>query len=140
MGIRKVAGHKTDHYTYIPTPVNLDKLNGAKVVDWDIGLNTMVLLTENNEVYFSGLDIVYMPVHWSNLNINGKLKIKKVVATQDSFAAVTEDNKIYSFNDLFVESERNFDKELFVADNSLFGNGNIVDIGGSYGLRYAIVN
>lgn len=48
MGIRKNLGIKTDDYAYIPTPVVRDNFEGEKVVDFDVGFNTLVLLTGIN--------------------------------------------------------------------------------------------
>ena len=45
MGIRKNIGVLTDKIAYMPTPVVNEYYKNEKVVDFDVGYNTLVLLT-----------------------------------------------------------------------------------------------
>lgn len=46
MGIRKNLGLMTDHVAYVPTPVVNDFYKNERVVDFEVGYNTLVLLTD----------------------------------------------------------------------------------------------
>ncbi len=88
MGIRNNLGVKSDSYAVIPTPVSEDTLQGQKVTDFDVGENTLVFLTEKNQVFWAGMGIALKPLRWA---IPDNKKITKVVASLNSFAALTED-------------------------------------------------
>ena len=63
--------------------------------------------------------------------------IKKIFATYDSVGFVDQNNSIHFINDQFIEdSDKN--NEVFVADEEKL-SGNVIEIGGNYTLRYALV-
>lgn len=96
MGIRENLGHVTDQVAYLPTKVVDHCFKNEKVVDFAVGENSLVIVTDKNKVYWSGLDLAFKPVKW---NIPTDKKVKKVVASKDCFAALTEDGKLYGFNE-----------------------------------------
>lgn len=48
LGIRENLGHNTDHNARLPTPVVDRHFLGQKVVDFEVGENTLVFLTDKN--------------------------------------------------------------------------------------------
>lgn len=90
-------------------------------------------------MYLSGVGIYYIP----NLAYKGKdlPKVVKVAASGNSFAFVTENGDLYSSPN-FIEPYQNISEHhLFtkIEKNSRFDGGEVLDIGGSYDVRYAIV-
>nr|8B6H_DL Chain DL, COXBP,Chromosome condensation regulator RCC1 repeat protein,Chromosome condensation regulator RCC1 repeat protein [Tetrahymena thermophila SB210]8B6H_Dl Chain Dl, COXBP,Chromosome condensation regulator RCC1 repeat protein,Chromosome condensation regulator RCC1 repeat protein [Tetrahymena thermophila SB210] len=136
LGIRENLGHNTDQNARLPTPVVDRHFVGQKVVDFEVGENTLVFLTDKNEVFFSGLELAYQPIRWE---IPTDKKIVKLAASKDTFAAVTETGKIYQFNEFVGVSTNEVGNDYNVADSKAF-EGKVVDLGGSYGIRFAIVN
>lgn len=64
MGIAKQLGHVTDEQALLPTPVCNDAYKGQKVVEFDVGEDTLVLLTDKGQVFWSGVDLAYKPIKW----------------------------------------------------------------------------
>lgn len=56
----------------------------------------MVLLLDNNEVYWSGMKLEYQP---TLLKLDPSLKVKQVTACRKSIAVLTEDNRIFMKNE-----------------------------------------
>lgn len=65
MGIRENLGHNTDEIAYLPTKVVNNAFKDEKIVDFSVGENSLVILTDKNKVYWSGLDLAYKPINWS---------------------------------------------------------------------------
>lgn len=91
-GVREVMGVSTDEYIYTPTPV-VNTFSGKKVLDFSLGENSMIIMCENNEVYFSGLGLAYKPVRWE---LPENKKIKLVSCGNNCLFAVSEDNVVYT--------------------------------------------
>lgn len=53
LGIRENLGHNTDEVARLPTPVNNVSFSGQKVVDFEVGENSLVFLTGNHRVDLS---------------------------------------------------------------------------------------
>jgi len=105
---------------------------------------------ESNRVFWSGGTIAHKPEIFKlppKVNL-----IKKVVAGYKSFACVTgifflsishlavENNEIYFRHNFLQFQKENKDTGVQSADNSIFNGGQIIDIGGSYRNKYAIVS
>jgi alpha-tubulin suppressor-like RCC1 family protein len=88
-GTRENVGMITDRELLVPTQVVFDKT----VKDFAIGENSMVILTDENEVYFSGLSLAYKPI---KEEIPADKKVKKVSCCKNSIFILTEDNILYS--------------------------------------------
>lgn len=65
--------------------------------------------------------------------------IKKVFATDTAVGYVTADNKIHYYVDQIIEDSDQHPKSLMYLSEDPNLEGHIVDIGGSYALRYAII-
>eukprot|EP00331_Platyophrya_macrostoma_P002665 CAMPEP_0176424198 /NCGR_PEP_ID=MMETSP0127-20121128/10707_1 /TAXON_ID=938130 /ORGANISM="Platyophrya macrostoma, Strain WH" /LENGTH=358 /DNA_ID=CAMNT_0017805235 /DNA_START=186 /DNA_END=1262 /DNA_ORIENTATION=+ len=120
----------------VPNEIVDTEYHGKKVVDFQLSEDCLMILTEDNQIYYCGMRKYGTPHRFETDN---KLKVKKIAAGMNSFAILTDKNEILSqFG--FAPSSR-FDKErkLEVGDTHTFGNGEIVDFGGSYKTRYAIV-
>lgn len=136
LGTRENLGHTNDAHLDIPTPVFSKHLPSSRIVDFDIGSNTLVFLTESNEVFWAGLGIAFKPLR---LNVPKNKKIKLIAAGKDSVVAVTDTNELFSRNPFLNPSS--FDQNLQVdyARNEVFEGGEILEIGGGYSNHYAIV-
>ncbi|EGR32219.1 regulator of chromosome condensation, putative [Ichthyophthirius multifiliis] len=137
LGIRLNLGHTNDKLAVSPTPVNNVAYKGQNIVDFDTGKNTLVILTDQNQVFFSGLELAYQPIKWE---IPSNEKIIKVTASEDSFAALTENGTLYQFNQYCDANVREYEQYEYAIQNDKSFQGKIVDVGGNYGIRYAIVN
>ena len=95
-----------------------------------------------------GLRLIWQP---EKFPLPENKRVKKVTASYGTVAVITgnrkmvyfwfvlEDNYIYSKNPFVGNAEEDYKTGLFVADNSIFKWGDIIDIGGSYRNRFAIV-
>jgi len=117
-------------------PVKVDYFQGRRVVDFDAGEDMAIVLTEDNQVYYMGLRLIWQP---EKFPLPENKRVKKVTASYGTVAVITEDNYIYSKNPFVGNAEEDYKTGLFVADNSIFKGGDIIDIGGSYRNRFAIV-
>jgi hypothetical protein len=52
---------------------------------------------------------------------------------------LTEDNKVFMKNAFVKHQHENIETGILTTDNSIFDGGNILDIGGKYRNRFAIV-
>jgi hypothetical protein len=67
-------------------PVPVEGLNGLRVVDYDIGENLAVALTEDGRVWWWGLRLVWSP---RPLELATKAKVTRVVCGKDGFGVLT---------------------------------------------------
>lgn len=80
--------------------------------------------------------MAYRPLQFK---IPEKAKVKKISAGKDSYAALTEDNIIYS-NEPYVKTDLVCTETGYsIIDSRYFDNGEILDIGGQYHNHFAIV-
>lgn len=94
-------------------------MGSSKVVDYDLGENTLLILTDKNEVFWSGLELAYKPVKF---DLPENEKVVKIVASKDSFAVYTDKNKIYSFNDFIDPASKKTGKSWSVTDAAVAFN------------------
>lgn len=94
-----------------------------------------MFLTHSNKAFYSGLDIASKPTPFPIQAGN----IKKVFATESAVGYVTTDNKIYFYADQIIEDSDQCPKSLMFVNEDKNLEGNVIDIGGAYGLRYAII-
>jgi RCC1 and BTB domain-containing protein len=136
LGQYKEIGIKGD--TEVETPAKVDDTNfkGKKIVDFDLGRDTAIFKTESGEVFWSGLELVYSPIHWK---LPEGAKVKKVVASEGSFAAVTTDNKIYVKGDFMHISDASVRNGVHIGNTSAFRGAEVLSFGGNYKNRWAIV-
>ena len=83
------------------------------------------------------MKLAYLPKQFELPTEAGK--IKTIGAAFRSFAIVDENNKIYMKNKFLSSKSENIHTGVYTTDNSLFDNGNILSIGGTYRNHYAIV-
>lgn len=84
-----MVGAIDDVTLYVPTQVLFDK----PVKQFALGENSLAILSENNEVYFSGLELSYRPLRF---DLPEGTKVKQVSCNRNSIFVLTEDNRIYS--------------------------------------------
>ena len=72
-----------------------DDFKNHKIIDYDIGEDIMVLLTDNNKVFWSGIRIAYKP---ELMKIPEEEKITHIGACFRCVVAVSESGNIYFKN------------------------------------------
>jgi len=138
MGIKTEIGVEIYETANFPTPIVNEDFIGKKIVDLDIGEDIMVILLETNEVFWCGIKMAYKP---ELLRLPSDIgKIKSVGACYRCCAVVTEDNQIYMKNAFVQHDDENINTGIRKVGNHIFGGGNILDIGGNYRNRFAIVD
>lgn len=73
-------------------PLSLIK-NNDKVIDFALSSNMLVVLTENNEAFWCGLDKKF---NLEKIQTLENKKVNKIGAFFNNFVIVTEDNKTYA--------------------------------------------
>lgn len=133
LGIRDNLTHRVDDVALIPTPIANSFFQGEKIRDFDLGQDTLLVLTENNKVYFSGLDLTFKP---QPFDVPTDKKIVGLNASADSMAVLTEEGKIFSLANYanHLKNKHSYQE----IDTSIF-EGKVTQIGGRYDIRYALV-
>jgi alpha-tubulin suppressor-like RCC1 family protein len=139
LGVRPQEFVRTDLKVYDALPVNMKyAAKDEKVVDFDLGMDTLCFLTDKNRVFYSGMDKCWVPYLLKDADPSDP--VVKVSATQGAVAALTERGDMYVTNGYIEPFEQLNNKFLFhVPKEELFDGGRIIDFGGSYNVRYAIV-
>ncbi|CAK67486.1 unnamed protein product (macronuclear) [Paramecium tetraurelia] len=138
LGVRQQEYVVTDLENYSPTPVNLKYFQpNEKVVDFDLGYNLSLFLTDQNRIYLSGYDETYVP---RPIDLPKDEKILKFSASNNSFAILTDKN-FYTSNEYVIPQQKRNLGFLFKSQpRELFESTNIEQFGGGYRVRYAVVN
>lgn len=136
LGVRAEMGIEMYETANYPTKITFDNLKGKNIVDFDLAENTGIFLTNTNEVYWMGLKLAYEP---QLLRVPAGKKIKKVGAATGSVCAVTDENEIYMKNKYMKEESEDLETGIFKANTTVFKGGEILEIGGAYRNKYAIV-
>ncbi|EGR32423.1 regulator of chromosome condensation protein, putative [Ichthyophthirius multifiliis] len=136
MGIQNEIG--VELHETAPFPANLHMQNfKAEIEDFKIGEDVLVVKLLNNQIYYSGMKIAYLPKLFDLPKDVGKIKC--FGASYRSFAVVDENNQIYMFNKFMKHNKEDVHSGIYFADNKLFNGGNIGKIGGVYRNNYALV-
>ena len=86
-------------------------------------------------MFYNGMYSKYQPAPFPH-----DVQVKKIFATDSSVGVVSSDNKLYFLNDQIIQ-----DSECLCSTSRLFESedvnlaGEILSIGGSHSLRYALV-
>jgi alpha-tubulin suppressor-like RCC1 family protein len=137
LGVPKIMGVEYIH-DEITAPTKIDEANlkGKNIVDFDLGQDISVILTDSNEVYWAGLKLVYAP---EKVNFPTDKKIKSVTAASPSVVALTEDGEILTSSRLIPESKYNPNTGIHTIRSDAFENGQILTVGGNYVNKFAVV-
>lgn len=136
MGINNEIGvefHETSPY---PSMVHSENFT-SPIVDYQIGEDVVVIKLANDEIHYCGMKLAYLPKRFEMPATAGK--IKTFGAAFRSFAVVDEQNNIYMKNKFLATKTENIKTGVYSADNSIFDNGDILSIGGTYRSHFAIV-
>jgi hypothetical protein len=108
---------------------------GEKIVDFEVSAGSVIFRTETDKIFYNGMYYKYQPARFPI-----DVQAKKIFATQSSVGVVSTDNKIYFLNDRIIDDSEclNQSERLYVSEEPSL-SGEILDIGGSHGLRYALV-
>lgn len=136
LGIKKDVGVELYEHIFHPEPIDRKHLGSRKIVDFDIGEELSVFLTSTNEVFWSGLKLSLAPM---KLDLPRDIKVKRVAVANPYIVIVSENNEVYTTDRVIEDSEENYNTGLFKLAPSHFNDGEVVEIGGQYGNRYAIV-
>lgn len=104
-----------------------------KIVDFEVSSGALIFRTETDRIFYNGMFDKFQPTPFP-LDV----KAKKIFATDSSVGVISEDNKLYFLNDKIIE-----DSDCIDAKNRVFycedpKLSTVFDIGGQYGLRYAL--
>lgn len=135
---RGVVGHPrselviADHYFSNPQdPLALAGIKG-KVKNFELSANVLVVQTEDDRVFFCGLENVFL---LREVKLPQGLQASLIGCWEGHFVVVTKDNKIFSNAD-FKESpalcRRYDDLGLYRIDNAFFDGKKIEWLGGKY--------
>lgn len=104
-----------------------------KIVDFEVSSNSLIFRTETDRVFYTGMKVKYQPTPFPK-DVKGK-----IFATESSVGIVGEDGKIYFLNEQLIEDSDFVCKKnrLFVSEDPNLES--VIDIGGAYHLRYALV-
>jgi len=136
MGIKSDIGVEIYETAPFPTPVINDDIKDLKIIDYKLGENIMIVLAEDNKVFWSGLRLAYKP---EPLNLKTDKKVKAIGACYGAVAVVLEDNTVLMKNQFLPKKDEDFETGVLTGDNSGFEGGDILQIGGTYRNKYAIV-
>lgn len=116
-------------------PKKVEGFGGAKVVDYALGENISVALTEDGKLWWWGLRLVWSP---KEFNIPTKSKAVRVSASKDGFGVLTENNELFPYMD-FGKVKANIYTSTNAYESKIFNDGKIVDIGAGYSNKWVIV-
>jgi alpha-tubulin suppressor-like RCC1 family protein len=137
LGVPKIMGVEYIHDEITaPTKIDESNLKGKNIVDFDLGQDISVILTDSNEVYWAGLKLVYAP---EKVNFPTDKKIKSVTAASPSVVALTEDGEILTSSRLIPETKYNPNTGIHTIRSDAFENGQILTVGGNYVNKFAVV-
>lgn len=136
LGVKKEMG--VEYFKVIEHPTKIDDANlkGKKIVDFDCGEEISAILTDDGEVYWSGLKLVYQP---QKADFPEGLKIKKIAIANPAILAITENNEIHASRRLFPEDIADINVHSWQIKNDRFDNGKVLSLGGAYETHYALV-
>jgi hypothetical protein len=106
---------------------------GEKIVDFEASSNSLIFRTESDRIFYSGMNVKFQPTAFP-LDVKGKM-----FATESSVGVVGKDGKVYFLNEKLVDDSDFVCKKnrLFVSEDPNLTS--VIDIGGAYHLRYALV-
>lgn len=106
---------------------------GEKIIDFEVSSNSLIFRTETDQIFYSGMNVKFQPTPFPS-QVKGK-----IFATESSVGVVGEDGKVYFLNEKLVEDSDFVCKKnrLFVSEDPNLSS--VIDIGGAYHLRYALV-
>lgn len=107
---------------------------GEKIVDFEASSNSLIFRTETDRIFYTGMNVKFQPTPFPLSN-----KASKIFATESSVGILDTEGKLYYLNEKLID-----DSDFVCKSNRVFINEdpnleNIIDIGGSYHLRYALV-
>lgn len=108
---------------------------GEKIVDFECSSNALIFRTESGRVFFNGMSYAWQPTPFPI-----DVQAKRIFATDSSVGVVTEDGKVYFLNERIIDDSEYVSKasRLYVCEDAAFEKG-VLNIGGNYHLRYALV-
>ncbi|CAD8142128.1 unnamed protein product [Paramecium pentaurelia] len=140
MGIKNEIGVEIYETANFPTQVVRDKFGNNKIVDFVVAEDLVAVLLDNNEVYWSGSKAEYSPVRFPLPS--GIAKITNIGCCYRCIAVATEDGKLYYRKKFFGEGVEDLSTGIITNDvATVFQNQNakVLEFGGAYRNRYAIV-
>lgn len=136
MGINNEIGVELHETSPFPSIVHTEKFT-SPIKEYEIGEDLLVLRLENDQFYYCGMKLAYLPKQFELPAEAGP--IKTFGAAFRSFAVVDINNNIYMKNKFVLPKSENIHTGVYTADNSCFDKGDILSIGGTYRSHYAIV-
>jgi len=135
LGVKKSVGIEINHEIDHPTKLETENING-KVVDFDSGEQISIILTDSGEAYWFGLKLALQA---EQIILPKGVKAKKVAIANPFYIVVAENNDVYSNTAIVPDAEFEPLTGNFKIKAEHFGNGQVLEVGGQYENRYAIV-
>lgn len=132
-GTRKNPRIMVDKKVESLTKIIDDDLHGQKIVSFEASNNSLVFLTDNGSVYYSGMYSKFRPERFP---VEAG-SVEKIFATYDSVGVIKKGGEVLFLNDLIIEDSEKKGNIYVNLDPKLAG---VFEIGGTYKLRYALVN
>lgn len=124
------------HVSDVKVPMLENGLNEF-VKDFDISENNIIMLTEKNELYYSGRD---KHLSLRKLDFFKDQKIKSVGSFFNNYVIVTEEGRVYATEELKGEEYVKWwgDYKLYEYNRAYFGEDKVVEVSGKYGNAYLL--
>lgn len=123
---------RTDDNLFDLTKVNDQFYHGQKVEDFAISGNSIMILTDAGNLYYSGMHCKWRPEPFP---VGGN--VKKIFATYDSVGYIDQNNTVRYINDQIID-DSDVNNGVFTVEDPNF-KGSVLEIGGTYTLRYALI-
>jgi len=136
LGLEDQFNENLENVIKTPLQITATEIEGQRIVDFDLGEEISIFLTNENQVYWQGLKLSTKP---TRLYIPDHKKIRKIGAAGSSIIAVGEDNRVYMKNSFLEKEFEDPYKGIEIADFTKYTKGKILDIGGTYSNKFAIV-
>ena len=124
----------------IPSPTKFETGEELKIVDMDLAEATNTIKVEDGRVFFMGQKLYYYPQLFDiDYNLH---KIKTFCSSDRACAIITDENRLFYRGNFWNEKnlDENIDTGIMEGDvEKVFGNQEIVKIGGKYSNRWALV-
>ena len=122
----------TDNVLRILTKINDHPLHGEKVADFEISGNSLILRTDSEKVFYSGMHSKFLPTPFQ-----APVEAQSIWATRNSVGIIGKDGKVYFVNDPIV-NDYDSQGEVMVSDEPNLKGA--FKIGGSHLLRFALTH
>ena len=105
-----------------------------KIVDFEASSNSLIFRTETDRIFYNGFHSKWQPTPFPL-----QVKARKIFASESSVGVISTDNKVYYLNEKLIDDSDFVCKQnrVFVSEDPNLSE--VIDIGATYHLRYALL-